>query len=76
MGYALAEQARALGAKVILISGPTVLTIPNGINLIAVETTNDMREAVKVHFAEADCLIMAAALSDYCLHEVMFPNFM
>ena len=71
MGYALAEQARALGAKVILISGPTVLTIPNGVNLIAVETTNDMREAVKVHFAKADCLIMAAAPSDYRPHEVM-----
>lgn len=70
MGFALAEQARAMGAKVTLISGPTALNAPAGINTIAIESTADLRMAVKANFVNADCLIMAAAPSDYRPHKI------
>ncbi len=65
MGYAIAEAAREAGAEVTLISGPTQLTHPAGLRSISVETTAQMADAVKKEFAEADCLIMAAAPSDF-----------
>ncbi len=65
MGYALASAAADLGAQVTLISGPTGLTPPTGVMFVAVETTGDLHAAVKREFKTADCLIMAAAPSDY-----------
>ncbi len=65
MGYALAEAARDMGAEVTLVSGPTALRPPGGMNIIAVETTEQMHKAVKKAFSKADILIMAAAPADY-----------
>lgn len=65
MGYALAEAARDRGAAVTLISGPTALPAPGGVELIGVQTAAEMREAVLVAVDNADALIMAAAVADY-----------
>lgn len=65
MGYALAQAARDLGAEVTLVSGPTDLTPPANISLVEVETTEQMAKAVLSHFPKSDCLIMAAAPSDF-----------
>jgi phosphopantothenoylcysteine decarboxylase / phosphopantothenate---cysteine ligase len=65
MGYALAEAARARGAEVTLVSGPTELTPPNGLPTTRVETTEDMQRALQQLVGEADALIMSAAPADY-----------
>ncbi len=65
MGYAIADAAREAGAEVTLISGPTQLSNPTGVRTINVETTAQMADAVKKEFSETDCLIMAAAPSDF-----------
>ena len=64
MGYALARAARDLGAEVILVS-TTGQPAPFGANLVPVETAAEMRDAVLGILAEADALIMAAAVADY-----------
>ena len=73
MGYAIAEVARKRGAKVTLISGPSALSPPFGVNLIQVETAKEMYSAVKSRFDKADALIMAAAVSDF-VPSVVSPN--
>jgi len=65
MGYALAEAAIRRGARVILVSGPTDLTVPGGVDWIPVRSTQEMRHAVRERAVEADVIIMAAAVSDY-----------
>ncbi|MGO1369544.1 MAG: bifunctional phosphopantothenoylcysteine decarboxylase/phosphopantothenate--cysteine ligase CoaBC [Senegalia sp. (in: firmicutes)] len=65
MGYKLAEAARKRGAEVTLISGPTNLERPQGINLIDVLSTEEMYEMVLEHFKDTDILIKSAAPSDY-----------
>ena len=65
MGYALASAARSRGASVVLISGPTELQPPAGVDLIKVTTAAEMRDAVLPHAARADVVIMAAAVADY-----------
>jgi phosphopantothenoylcysteine decarboxylase/phosphopantothenate--cysteine ligase len=65
MGYALAEEAVARGARTILVSGPTALHPPHGVECLQVETALQMREAVLSHLAEATVVIKAAAVSDY-----------
>ncbi|OGG94882.1 MAG: hypothetical protein A2527_05100 [Candidatus Lambdaproteobacteria bacterium RIFOXYD2_FULL_50_16] len=65
MGYALAEAARALGAKVTLISGPVALAQPQGVERIGVETALQMREAVLAYAHSQDMIIKCAAVSDY-----------
>lgn len=65
MGYALAEAARDRGAKVTLISAPTQLSAPMGIELIQVQTALQMRDAVLKVTPIADALIMSAAVADY-----------
>jgi phosphopantothenoylcysteine decarboxylase/phosphopantothenate--cysteine ligase len=65
MGYALAEAARALGAQTILVSGPTSIDAPHGVEVEAVETTQEMFDAVRSRFSSCDILIMAAAPADY-----------
>jgi phosphopantothenoylcysteine decarboxylase/phosphopantothenate--cysteine ligase len=64
MGYAIAERARARGAQVILISGPSPLTPPWGVDLVPVESAADMADAVKSRFGEVDVVIKAAAVAD------------
>jgi len=65
MGYALAEAARDRGAEVKLIAAPTSLPQPAGIEVIPVITTAQMKKAVTEAVAQADALIMAAAVTDY-----------
>ncbi len=65
MGYAVAEAARDRGAKVTLITGPTALPDPVGIELVHIQTALQMKEAVTRAVAQADALIMAAAVADY-----------
>jgi phosphopantothenoylcysteine decarboxylase/phosphopantothenate--cysteine ligase len=64
MGYALAEAALKAGHKVTLISASD-LQPPVGVDFVGVETAAEMFEAVKKFFKKCDCLIMAAAVSDY-----------
>ena len=65
MGYALAGAAIKAGHKVTLITGITSLKPPTGAKTVNVETSSEMFEAVKKHFAKCDCLIMTAAVADY-----------
>jgi phosphopantothenoylcysteine decarboxylase / phosphopantothenate---cysteine ligase len=65
MGYAIAEAARQRGAEVILISGPTNLMPPAGMQSHSVQTACQMHEAVMRAFEKADVVIKAAAVSDY-----------
>jgi len=65
MGYALAAAALKAGHSVTLISAPTSLVPPTGAKVVSVVSAGDMFKAVKKHFKTCDCLIMAAAVSDY-----------
>jgi phosphopantothenoylcysteine decarboxylase/phosphopantothenate--cysteine ligase len=65
MGYAIAQEAYERGAKVTLISGPSNLPPPSGLNFIPVRTAQEMLSAVKSVFKKADALIMASAVSDF-----------
>jgi phosphopantothenoylcysteine decarboxylase/phosphopantothenate--cysteine ligase len=65
MGYALAEAARDRGAQVTLVSAPSFLTKPIGMDVVSVGTAQEMYEAVKKAVTKADALIMAAAVADY-----------
>lgn len=70
MGYAIAEAAKKRGAEVILVSGPSALTPPDGVEFIGVESAAEMRDAVMEHFSEADMVIKAAAVADYRVRNV------
>jgi phosphopantothenoylcysteine decarboxylase/phosphopantothenate--cysteine ligase len=65
MGYAVAEAAQRRGARVILVSGPTDLKVPEAVEWIPVSTTEEMRGAVLDQAAHANIIIMAAAVADY-----------
>ena len=65
MGYAVAEAARDRGARVILVSGPTALPDPWGVEVVHVERAEEMYEAVLERFPEADAVVMAAAVADW-----------
>lgn len=65
MGYALAETARDLGAHVTLVSGPVALEKPYGVDTVAVTTAQDMFDAVRSRFDNADITVMAAAVGDF-----------
>jgi phosphopantothenoylcysteine decarboxylase / phosphopantothenate---cysteine ligase len=65
MGYALAEAAARRGARVVLVSGPTDLQIPDDVDWVPVRSSEEMRKAVQEHTAEANVVIMAAAVADY-----------
>jgi phosphopantothenoylcysteine decarboxylase / phosphopantothenate---cysteine ligase len=65
MGYALAEAARDRGARVVVVSGPTALAAPAGVEMVRVETTEDMQRALQSAIAGAAALFMAAAPADY-----------
>ena len=68
MGYALARVGRIRGASVRLVSGPTFLDVPRGVELEPVSTAGEMRQAVLRHFPDCDIVVMAAAVSDYRPH--------
>ncbi|MBM7692323.1 phosphopantothenoylcysteine decarboxylase/phosphopantothenate--cysteine ligase [Peribacillus deserti] len=65
MGYALAKEARELGAEVVLVSGPVHLDPPADIRTIPVESAEDMYQAVMEQSENADVVIKTAAVSDY-----------
>jgi phosphopantothenoylcysteine decarboxylase/phosphopantothenate--cysteine ligase len=65
MGYALAAAARRRGARVILVSGPVALAPPWGVEVVSVETAEEMRSAVQEAARNAHAVLMAAAVSDY-----------
>ena len=63
-GYAIAEAARDRGAQVVLVTTAS-LTAPGGVRVVRVESALDMLHAVQREAAEADVLVMAAAVADY-----------
>ncbi len=65
MGYALAAEAAARGAKVILVSAPTALSAPTGCEFVPVTTSEQMRLGVLQHLPRATAVIGAAAVSDF-----------
>ena len=65
MGYALAAAFAHAGHSVLLISGPTVLDVPDHVDYLPVETAADMHEAVACHLQRMDIAIFAAAVADY-----------
>ncbi|UCF85697.1 MAG: bifunctional phosphopantothenoylcysteine decarboxylase/phosphopantothenate--cysteine ligase CoaBC, partial [Desulfobacteraceae bacterium] len=65
MGYALARAARCRGASVTLVSGPTNLKPPYGVQFWGVKTADDMKKAVFDNLPKCDIVIKAAAVSDY-----------
>jgi phosphopantothenoylcysteine decarboxylase/phosphopantothenate--cysteine ligase len=65
MGYAVAAEAARRGARVVLISGPTQLAAPAGVELVRVRSAVDMHAAVQQRAAESDIVVMAAAVADY-----------
>jgi phosphopantothenoylcysteine decarboxylase / phosphopantothenate---cysteine ligase len=65
MGYRLAEAARDRGARVVLVSGPTSLPAPPGVQLLSVRSADEMARVVGDHATSASVVVMAAAVSDY-----------
>jgi phosphopantothenoylcysteine decarboxylase/phosphopantothenate--cysteine ligase len=65
MGFALAEEAARRGAEVTVVAANVGLPAPAGAELIAVETAAELLEASRAAFAEADVLLMAAAVADF-----------
>ena len=65
MGYALAEAARDRGASVVLVTAPTSLPNPPLVDIVRVDTAQQMCDAVLQQTQQADALIMAAAVADY-----------
>jgi phosphopantothenoylcysteine decarboxylase/phosphopantothenate--cysteine ligase len=65
MGYAVAEAAARRGARVILVSGPTSLESPAGVERVAIRTAEEMHRAVQEKFPESSIAIFAAAVADY-----------
>jgi phosphopantothenoylcysteine decarboxylase/phosphopantothenate--cysteine ligase len=65
MGYAIAQAARDAGHEVVLISGPVSLKAPVGAQLVSVNTSDEMHDAVQRHALRCDVLVMCAAVADY-----------
>jgi phosphopantothenoylcysteine decarboxylase / phosphopantothenate---cysteine ligase len=65
MGYAVAEAAFRRGAEVFLVSGPTEVKAPSGVNLIHVRSAEQMKNAVLELYPGMDVVIKAAAVADY-----------
>ena len=65
MGYAVARAAARRGAKVVLVTGPTALETPRGVERVDVRSAEDMLRAVEARFPECTLAIFAAAVADY-----------
>jgi len=65
MGFAIAEELSREGAEVTLVSGPTHLPAPAGVNVVKVNSAEEMFLASKTHFASADITVFSAAVADY-----------
>ncbi|RKW66968.1 MAG: bifunctional phosphopantothenoylcysteine decarboxylase/phosphopantothenate--cysteine ligase CoaBC [Veillonella sp.] len=70
MGGAVALKAAQAGAKTILVSAPTDLAVPIGVERIIVRSATEMKAAIDSHYDSADAVIMAAAVADYRVAEV------
>lgn len=70
MGYSIAEEALKRGAHVTLISGPTRISPPQGVELVLVQTTDEMADQTFHHYEKTDIVIMAAAVSDVTFKDV------
>jgi phosphopantothenoylcysteine decarboxylase/phosphopantothenate--cysteine ligase len=70
MGYAVAERAKARGAEVVLISGPTYLNPPAGVKFESCKTAADMNSLVQKNFSECDVLVMSAAVGDFTVEKL------
>ena len=73
MGYAIAEEAARRGAHVILVSGPTALMPPGGVQVERVRSAAEMGRAIRAHARTADAVIMSAAVADYTPAEGAAP---
>jgi phosphopantothenoylcysteine decarboxylase/phosphopantothenate--cysteine ligase len=65
MGYGVAAEAVRRGARVVLVSGPTSIDVPAGVELVRVRSAAEMYEAMRAAAADADVVVMAAAVADY-----------
>lgn len=65
MGYQIARAFAAAGHRVLLVSGPTSIDVPDDVDFLPVETAGDMYEAVGRHIGRMDIAIFAAAVADY-----------
>jgi phosphopantothenoylcysteine decarboxylase/phosphopantothenate--cysteine ligase len=65
MGYAIAAEAARRGARVVLISGPSHLSPPAGVEVVPARSAADMQAAVQRHIGGCDIVVMAAAVADY-----------
>ncbi|MDB4437959.1 phosphopantothenoylcysteine decarboxylase [bacterium] len=70
MGYALAAAAAKRGHSVLLISGPTALEIPEGVDYLPIESASDMYQAVESQIGRHELAIFAAAVADYTPAEI------
>jgi phosphopantothenoylcysteine decarboxylase/phosphopantothenate--cysteine ligase len=70
MGYALAQEAKSRGARVVLVSGPVNLPPPSGVTVIPVQTASEMRDAVFANLEPATIIVKAAAVADFHLSNV------
>ncbi len=65
MGYAIADEAAAMGADVLLVTGPTALPVPAGVEVKRVESAADMLHAILSRYDQVDAVIKTAAVADY-----------
>jgi phosphopantothenoylcysteine decarboxylase / phosphopantothenate---cysteine ligase len=65
MGYALAEQVKVRGGEVVLISGPTYLKPPKGVDFKPCKRAEEMNDLVQEHLENCDVLVMSAAVGDF-----------
>jgi phosphopantothenoylcysteine decarboxylase/phosphopantothenate--cysteine ligase len=65
MGFAVAEAARDLGARVTVVAGRTEVAPPQGVEVVRVESAQEMYDAVLARFGETDIVVKAAAVADY-----------
>src|SRR5438874_7176683 len=65
MGFAVAAEAARRGANVVLVTGPVAVTDPPGVRVLRVETSEEMAREVLGRYADADAVVMAAAVADW-----------
>ncbi|MHB8124245.1 MAG: bifunctional phosphopantothenoylcysteine decarboxylase/phosphopantothenate--cysteine ligase CoaBC [Desulfitobacteriaceae bacterium] len=65
MGYAVAQALQEAGAETTLVSAPTAIEVPAGVNLVSVMTALEMHQAVMENFSDTDIVVKAAAVADY-----------
>jgi phosphopantothenoylcysteine decarboxylase/phosphopantothenate--cysteine ligase len=65
MGFAIAQAAADRGARVTVVAGPTAVPPPAGVEVVRVRSARDMHRAVLDRAADADVIVMAAAVADY-----------